>query len=231
MSSVSAITVSSPASQTDARTACRRCWRQQYRSALYRTLSARQAVERQPEQRDQQPTLSTAAMLPDSRKPPAAVQPVSLTAATTPPIPLCIELCAGSARLSQALQARGFRVLAIDHSFNRHKSAVASLHCDLASIEGLSQLAFLMEDPALGSLRLSSALRHLAPEPREKPLSPDLVAMGVQTPRPLRSTEHPLGLKQPDNPRTNQGVPSQPGIPNSHGGPWQLLFTWDCVVL
>jgi len=32
-----------------------------------------------------------------------------------------VELCAGCARLSASMAARGFKVLAVDHVHNRHK--------------------------------------------------------------------------------------------------------------
>ena len=62
---------------------------------------------------------------------------------------LCIELCAGCARLSATLYARGFKVMAIDQKQNRHKQLHATIALDLASDEAVQYLKSLLRQPGV----------------------------------------------------------------------------------
>ena len=58
-----------------------------------------------------------------------------------------IELCAGCARLSASLAAKGFRAMAVDQKSNKHKQAYATVALDLASEEAVKFLLSLLEQP------------------------------------------------------------------------------------
>ena len=106
--------------------------------------------------------------------------------------PMVIEVFAGTARLSQACQAAGFRTLAIDKSSGRSKFAIHRL--DLTQVADLQALLDII---TLEADHLE--LVHLAPPcgtssaARNKPI-PHAVSRGIPVPKPLRSTAEPQGL-------------------------------------
>ena len=106
--------------------------------------------------------------------------------------PMVIEVFAGTARLSQACQAAGFRTLAIDKSSGRSKFAIHRL--DLTQVADLQALLDII---TLEAEHLE--LVHLAPPcgtssaARNKPI-PHAVSRGIPVPKPLRSTAEPQGL-------------------------------------
>ena len=106
--------------------------------------------------------------------------------------PMVIEVFAGTARLSQACQAVGFRTLPVDKSSKR--SRFATHHLDLTQpddVQALLDIITLEAD--------NLELVHLAPPcgtssaARNKPV-PQAVQNGRPVPQPLRSPTEPQGL-------------------------------------
>jgi hypothetical protein len=101
---------------------------------------------------------------------------------------ICLEICAGSARLSRALKDRGFSVFPIDHAHNRHKPMCRILQLDLLNRHHIDLLWGLLKEPMLVYV-------HLAPpcgtssKARERPLKG-----AAFSPKPLRSAQHLMGL-------------------------------------
>ena len=58
---------------------------------------------------------------------------------------ICIELCAGSARLSATLRAKGLQTYAVDHSRNRHSHQHGIITIDLANDSSVQQLVDLLD--------------------------------------------------------------------------------------
>ena len=52
---------------------------------------------------------------------------------------ICLELCAGCARLSKTLRARGFSTIVVDHSKNRPGVLHPTICVDLASEESVQK--------------------------------------------------------------------------------------------
>ena len=106
--------------------------------------------------------------------------------------PMVLEVFAGTARLSQACQAVGFRTLAVDRSTRRSRYAI---HClDLTRSDDVQALLDII---TLEANHLE--LVHLAPPcgtssaARNKPV-PHAKASGRRVPQPLRSPTEPQGL-------------------------------------
>ena len=105
---------------------------------------------------------------------------------------MVIEIFAGTARLSQACQAAGFRTLAIDKSSTRSRFAIHRL--DLTQADDVQALLDII---TLEADHLD--LVHLAPPcgtssaARNKPV-PHAARHGVPVPQPLRSTTELQGL-------------------------------------
>lgn len=107
---------------------------------------------------------------------------------------VCIELCAGCARLSKHLSAAGFNVIAVDHSKNRRKQLFSTMQIDLSDTDCVEQLRCIVGD--------SCAIFYIHAAPpcgtcsraREKRIPFRLRKRGVPDPKPLRSEKHPNGL-------------------------------------
>ena len=103
-------------------------------------------------------------------------------------LPVVLELCAGSAKLSSAFSLEGLVAIAIDYGGNRHETRHHVVHIDLR----LEDSWCLFED--LLSMH-TVVFCHMAPpcgtasRAREQRLSQDQWG-----PRPLRSSDHPWGL-------------------------------------
>ena len=106
---------------------------------------------------------------------------------------LCIELCAGSARLSASLKEIGFSVVPVDYEKNRHQSYVRCIRMDLTKPGAKTLFSQLLSTGRVVYV-------HSAPpcgtgsRARERPISQALKALGAPEPYPLRSDSHPLGL-------------------------------------
>ena len=112
---------------------------------------------------------------------------------TQPEQPLCIEFCAGSGKFSKALMDVGFKVLAIDHQWNRHESSTPSVCVDLSTEAGYKQAAELLMSPQLVYMH-SAPPCGTASRAREKPLPASLTSLGLTAPPQLRSDACPDGL-------------------------------------
>ena len=106
---------------------------------------------------------------------------------------VCIEVCAGSAKLSRAFKDVGFATIPIDWANNRHTSRVRCLQMDLTRPE--SKLLF---DQLVDAGNI--AYVHFAPpcgtgsKARERPISAADRLRGAPEPKQLRSDEYPLGF-------------------------------------
>lgn len=106
---------------------------------------------------------------------------------------MALELCAGSAGITQALGKLGFIAQGVDHQRNRHMPKAACAKIDLASLEGQSLLNdflcaavvfFTWLGPPCGTCSRA----------REIPLTQKQILAGAPRPVPLRSAEHPRGF-------------------------------------
>ena len=102
--------------------------------------------------------------------------------------PVFLELCAGSAKLSDAVRKHGYCVVPVDHDHNKHHPRCTIVQLDLSQQAAWDQLNFLVENVPIAGV-------HFAPpcgtcsKARGIPL-PD----GSAGPQPLRSQEFLLGL-------------------------------------
>ena len=106
---------------------------------------------------------------------------------------VCIELCAGSAKLSQALQHCGFQVLPIDHGRNAHTPRVHCVQIDLSAPGAFSLIQAVLDEPNIFYVHMAPPCG-TASAARNKPIDPKLVKAGFPSPAPLRSRSEPLGL-------------------------------------
>ena len=106
---------------------------------------------------------------------------------------ICLELCCGSAGLSQQLHLIGADALGVDWNRNPSKPKAALLRADLADPEGQELVRSIAE-------RHNTAYVHAAvpcgtaSKSREKHIPEKLRRMGAPTPRQLRSETMPEGL-------------------------------------
>ena len=107
---------------------------------------------------------------------------------------LFIEVCAGCARLSQTMAAKGFKVMAVDQKSNRHKQLFPTISIDLADDEAVQYLISLLTKPGAVFYLHCAPPCGTASRARERRLSFALRKRGVKEPKPLRSSSHPHGL-------------------------------------
>ena len=107
--------------------------------------------------------------------------------------PLFVEVFAGCARLSAEFAAAGFHVLAVDGPHNKHKPLhqVWTLDLTLKTCQELLVQRLLASDVLLIHVGLPCGTGSRA---RERPLPEHVLASGVEQPRPLRSSDHVLGV-------------------------------------
>ncbi|CAE7657217.1 unnamed protein product [Symbiodinium sp. CCMP2592] len=97
--------------------------------------------------------------------------------------PLVIELCAGSAILSQTAASRGFAIMPVDHAHNRHTPKCKMVNLDLTQSHSSEVLKFVIKSRRVAMVFAAppcgtcSAARHFRPGP---PV--------------LRTTSHPWGV-------------------------------------
>ena len=102
--------------------------------------------------------------------------------------PVFVELCAGSAKLSDAVKQLGYNIIAVDHDKNRHTPRCKLVQLDLSHKHAWDMLDFLLQRVVIAGV-------HIAPpcgtcsRARGIPM-----ADGSKGPQPLRSAEHPLGI-------------------------------------
>ena len=118
-----------------------------------------------------------------TRSPPSGLPGplVSPTPVGTPP--LFIELCAGTALLSQQAAEAGFRMLAVDHHGNRFKPHVHVLQLDLRSPSSWEFLRGVLSSQAVAHVHIAVPCGTCS---RARDLSPG--------PPPLRDLHHVWGL-------------------------------------
>ena len=107
--------------------------------------------------------------------------------------PLFVELFAGCARLSRVCADRGFRCLAVDSPWNKHKPEFPVMVLDLADpvCQAILLKRFAEDPPAAVHCALPCGTGSRA---REKPISRQARLAGAPEPKPLRNAEHILGL-------------------------------------
>ena len=106
---------------------------------------------------------------------------------------VCIEICAGCAKLSQALGLVGFQTVAIDHSKNIHRPRVHCIHIDLANEGAFELINSLLEETSIFYVHLAPPCG-TASAARSRPMSASQLAAGLPWPKPLRSALQPLGI-------------------------------------
>ena len=104
-----------------------------------------------------------------------------------------LEICAGSAALSAAMQRKGWQVFQIDYHANRFKNKVHIFELDLSLHDSVSLLESLIEQmrPKGAHFGLMCGTCSRA---REVPVARALRSQGAPSPMPLRDALHPLGL-------------------------------------
>ena len=106
--------------------------------------------------------------------------------------PVALELFAGSCKLSKCLKFHGFLAYGVDHKKCKNRVGPCVV-LDLAKGRGQ---AFIRETLQSGQV----ACVPMAPpcgtssRVRERKLSKRLRALGVKEPKPLRSSQHPMGF-------------------------------------
>jgi hypothetical protein len=100
---------------------------------------------------------------------------------------LCIETCAGTARLSAALAKWGIPTLSIDYDRNRHNSQMPIVKLDLTDPDAV---AILLEPIEKGMVEVLTSAPPCGTASRAR----DIPIPGKLAPRPLRSEEWPGGL-------------------------------------
>ena len=98
-------------------------------------------------------------------------------------VPICLELCCGSARLSRALSEVGFRTIGIDYHFNKSIPEAFVIGIDLGAAEGQSLAWKWFHHPALFFAWWAPPCG-TSTRAREKPGGPP----------PLRTDQHPDGI-------------------------------------
>ena len=97
--------------------------------------------------------------------------------------PLVIELCAGSAILSQTAMSRGFSAMPVDHAHNRHVPKCKLVNLDLTQIHSWQVLRFVLE------------ARRVAMVSAAPPCGTCSAARKIQPGPPvLRTPQHPWGV-------------------------------------
>ena len=102
---------------------------------------------------------------------------------------LFIEIFAGSAKLSNAAEKRGFRALSVDHSRNKHRPQHDIWLMDLSDSSSHSGLMHTLEEDVPGAM-------HMAPpcgtcsRARERPVP----HLGENAPEPLRDERNLFGF-------------------------------------
>ena len=103
------------------------------------------------------------------------------------PKKLCVETCAGTARLTAALDKWGIPTLAVDYDRNRFSSTIPIVKLDLTQTD---QVSILLEPIELGLVEVltSAPPCGTASRAREIPLS-----NAKHGPQPLRDADNPWG--------------------------------------
>ena len=106
---------------------------------------------------------------------------------------ICIELCAGSAKLSSALYRVGFQAVAVDHAANKHQQRVHCIQIVLAAAGAFALVSSMLEEPNVLYVHVAPPCG-TASAARNRPVAAALRAKGIPNPPPLRSKACPEGL-------------------------------------
>ena len=107
---------------------------------------------------------------------------------------VCLELCAGCAKLSRSLKHAGFQPIAVDHSKNRHKQLFPTLQIDLASDDAFSQVCSLIGHNSLVYYIHVTPPRGTCSRASERKKPSRLPKRGIPARKPMRSPAYPNGL-------------------------------------
>ena len=83
-------------------------------------------------------------------------------------VPFFVELCAGSAELSDAVKQHGHNIIAVDHDKNRHASRCKIIQLDLAHKHAWDMPEFSWERVEIAGVHLAPHVAH-AQEPEAFP--------------------------------------------------------------
>ena len=106
-------------------------------------------------------------------------------------LPLFVEIFAGKATLSRAMIQTGFEVISIDHVADSPMAPIVSL--DLTTSSGQKILWEILSNDRLWATHMGLPCG-TSSRARDRPVAASLRRLGVPSPKPLRSADHPLGL-------------------------------------
>ena len=104
------------------------------------------------------------------------------------PKSLVLEVCAGAARLSEAISKYGISTLSVDYDRNRHTSRMPIIKVDLSDP---AQVAVLLEPIEMGLVEVMTAAPPCGAASRARDIP---MSTSFHGPPPLRSSEFPWGL-------------------------------------
>ena len=102
--------------------------------------------------------------------------------------PLCMEICAGSATLSDVARRRGFAIMPVDCERNRHLTKRKIYSLDVTTPHAQNVLSYVLKNCRVAFVHMAPACGTCS-KARGIPLPDDSPG-----PRVLRSAEHPWGL-------------------------------------
>ena len=106
-------------------------------------------------------------------------------------LPLFVELFAGRATLSRAMIQAGFEVISIDHVSDSPMAPIVVL--DLTTPSGQKILWEILASDRLWAAHMGLPCG-TSSRARDRPIAMNLQRLGVPSPKPLRSADHPMGL-------------------------------------
>jgi hypothetical protein len=104
------------------------------------------------------------------------------------PKTLVLEVCAGTARLSEAISIYGIPTLSVDYDRNRHTASMPIIKVDLSDA---AQVAVLLEPIEMGLVEVMTAAPPCGTASRARDIPMSANSHG---PPPLRSSDFPWGL-------------------------------------
>ena len=139
------------------------------------------------------------------------------------PLPIFVEACCGSAKLSFEVKARGIFVLPVDWIQNKHRTRVSAMKLDLSSKSQVAILSRLVEQ-GLVKVVWAAIPCGTASKAREIRLS-----KSHHGPKPLRSYEFPEGLPNL-SPRDQERVKKANEIYDAVSDLLQLALDRGCLI-
>ena len=130
---------------------------------------------------------------------------------------VCLEIFAGSARLTAELSAVGFDSLAIDHAANKHRQLAPVLQYDLTVEADRNRLLELLDNPQVMYVHIAMPCG-TASKAREIPMA-SWKLNGRKAPGPLRSPLHP------------EGLPNLSGLDKTRVSQANMLYDFSLLVM